>query len=141
MDKSIQKVLLLYQLFLLLVLLFLFFFNIQSAQLFIFLILVPILIYIFSEKGSKYFLMGFAGLLVTWLIILLYFRLFRNFFPIPRIGEEKIVGFAHYYGYPFYFDTVMFFIFILSPLILVVFTKFFIGRTEYGKNSAVRKKI
>lgn len=58
------------------------------------------------------------------LFILFTFRKVRSFFPPPSIGESKIVGYAQYFGYPFYFDTVLFFVFLLSPILIFAFIKF-----------------
>ncbi|MEK7533762.1 MAG: hypothetical protein AAB600_00335 [Patescibacteria group bacterium] len=52
-------------------------------------------------------------------LLTLFFRKIRNLFPIPTIGENKIVGYAQYFGYPFYFDNFVFFLFIISPLLLL----------------------
>ncbi len=48
-------------------------------------------------------------------IFLLVFRYVRSFFPPPEISEFKIVGYSQYYGYPFYYDTLVFFILIFFP--------------------------
>ncbi|GEM_PF-3603007 len=42
----------------------------------------------------------------------------RNMFPLPRIENEHIVGFAQYEGYPLYFETWLFILFLLTPIAL-----------------------
>lgn len=49
-----------------------------------------------------------------------FFRNIRSYFPIPFIGDEKIVGFSQYNGYPLFFDTFLFFG-IIGFLFLAVF--------------------
>lgn len=53
------------------------------------------------------------------LLTIFYLRKIRDLFPIPPIGENKIVGYAQHFGYPFYFDNFAFFLFIISPLLLL----------------------
>lgn len=57
---------------------------------------------------------------VELLLILIFFRKIRYLFPIPEIGDSKIVGFSQYFGYPFYFDTFIFFVILLSILFFVI---------------------
>lgn len=46
-------------------------------------------------------------------------KVLRSFFPIPKIGGERIVGYSHYTGYPLYFDQLIFFLtFFLVPVFL-----------------------
>ena len=47
-----------------------------------------------------------------------------SFFP-TGISSQQIIGYAQYYGYPFYFDTIVFFIFLLIPLIVLLMSKYF----------------
>ena len=58
-------------------------------------------------------------------LLLLSFKNFRSFFPPPEIGQEKLVGFAQYYGYPIYYDTIYFFILLIVPIItfFIVYTR------------------
>lgn len=68
------------------------------------------------------------------LLAIFYFRKIRNLFPIPPIGEQKIVGYAQYFGYPLYFDNFAFFLFIISPLLLlsIVTLRRKIFKIKYG---------
>lgn len=51
-------------------------------------------------------------------LILLFFRKIRDLFPIPAIGDNKIVGYSQYFGYPYYFDALVFLAIMLSPIII-----------------------
>lgn len=67
----------------------------------------------------KIFFVRWIGIFfLSTLVIFLSFRAIRNIFPIPHVNDNKIIGYAQYYGYPFYFDTVLFFIFLLLPFII-----------------------
>lgn len=60
-----------------------------------------------------------AGIYVTFIVFfLLIFRVIRSLFLPPEISSYKIVGYSQYYGYPFYYDTLAFFVLILFPSII-----------------------
>lgn len=50
-------------------------------------------------------------------VLTLNFKGIRTLFPVPEIGKDKLIGFAHYYGYPLYYDTIFFFILIFIPIL------------------------
>jgi len=52
------------------------------------------------------------------LVIFANFRAIRESFPTTEIAKNKIIGYSHYYGYPFYFDTFIIFFLLLSPIII-----------------------
>lgn len=54
------------------------------------------------------------------LLLVLKFRELRNIFPPPKIEDDRIVGFAQYNGYPMYFDTIVFFSLIFSPVLILL---------------------
>lgn len=54
------------------------------------------------------------------IILLLSFKKIRSLMPPPEIDEEKLVGFAQYFGYPFYFDTIFFFFLIFVPIFTLI---------------------
>ena len=56
--------------------------------------------------------------LIVYAIILLNFRQLRSFFSPPKAIEGDIVGFAQYYGYSLYFETIIFLVFVLSPIVV-----------------------
>lgn len=51
------------------------------------------------------------------LFIFVFFRLIRDGFPEPEIGVAGIIGYSQYFGYPIYLDSILFYAFILMPLI------------------------
>ncbi|GEM_PF-3172532 len=51
------------------------------------------------------------------------FRIVRDALPPTRIGNEKIIGYTQYFGYPFYLDTVIFFIFIFYSVVFFLIIK------------------
>lgn len=58
-------------------------------------------------------------LLYSVILLLIFFILFRPIRDIvvaPRIGEQKIVGYSHYIGYPFFIDTILFFVLMSIPI-------------------------
>lgn len=68
---------------------------------------------------------GFFSILVTFLLFIggvvffgLFFRKIRDMLPPPQINQTKIVGYTQYFGYPFFLDTVIFFLFLLFPFII-----------------------
>ncbi len=56
------------------------------------------------------------------ILLLGTFRNLRKLFPIPEIESEKIIGYTHYYGYPFYFDNI-FFLLIFTPILIIISAK------------------
>lgn len=56
------------------------------------------------------------------IVILLTFRQARALFPIPEIGSLNIVSYAQFNGYPLYFDNLLFFLLLLSPVIAYFFS-------------------
>lgn len=62
--------------------------------------------------------------IVLLLILIISFKKIRALFPIPMIGEDKLVGFLQYYGYPLYFDTIFFFLIIFLPVTVLLFFYF-----------------
>lgn len=65
-----------------------------------------------------------ALLIIQIVVLFVTFRELRLFFPPAKITDAKVIGFSHYFGYPFYFDTIIFFLLFLSPVIFVGFQKF-----------------
>lgn len=59
-------------------------------------------------------------LFCTLILLFLIFKKIRAVLPIPMINNDKLVGYAQYYGYPIYFDTVFFFLIIILPVIILL---------------------
>lgn len=84
-----------------------------------------------KHKGRFEFFI-FTSFLVWILLLTLWVFLFddiRSLFPIPSKNNTEIVGYAQYYGYPLYFDPIMYFVLILSPAFAIVLAKL-ITKTE-----------
>ena len=66
----------------------------------------------------------FIEIFIFWIVAVIlsgkYFRKIRDFFPLPEIGTNKIIGYSQYFGYPFYFDTIFFNILIFLPLLILI---------------------
>lgn len=45
----------------------------------------------------------------------------RTLFPPPEIGSDKLVGFSQYFGYPFYFDYLLFIFLFVFPVTIFLF--------------------
>jgi len=60
----------------------------------------------------------FLYLYIIYSIILLNFRQLRSLFNPPKVTEGEIVGYAQYFGHSLYFETIIFFVFILSPIVV-----------------------
>ncbi len=76
-------------------------------------IFLPIFYSIYLSKKRSILLVNLLLLGLFLIVFVLSFRNIRDSLPPPKIDETKIVGYTHFFGYPFYLDTVIFFIFIL----------------------------
>ena len=70
-----------------------------------------------------FFFKWIAMFFILSLLIFISFRVLRKMFPLPEINQEKIVGYSQYYGYPLYFDTILFFTFLLLPIVTFILCK------------------
>lgn len=52
---------------------------------------------------------------------LVSFKKIRSLLPPPEINSNKLIGFAQYFGYPLYFDTIFFFFLIFVPILTFIF--------------------
>ena len=68
---------------------------------------------------------GAIYIFIFSIFFLFSFKLIRNLMPPPMIGKDKIVGYAQYFGYPIYFDAVVFLLFLSMPALaaLVILTR------------------
>ena len=69
-------------------------------------------------KKFKILIEGLFYISIIYSIILLNFRQLRYSFSPPKTTENEIIGYAQYFGYPLYFETIIFFVFILSPIVV-----------------------
>lgn len=77
----------------------------------------PIIFVILTHKYRILFLQTIGIFAAYGLFMLISFKFIRTLFSIPEINNEKIIGYAQYYGYPLYFDTLLFFSFLLVPAV------------------------
>jgi glycosyltransferase involved in cell wall biosynthesis len=68
--------------------------------------------------------------LLSMAILFASFRKIRALIPPPEISEEKLVGYAQYFGYPLSYDTYIFIVIILLPIIILIFFSFKIRTNE-----------
>lgn len=84
--------------------------------------LLPFFFIFISSRNRLFYIVNFFSLSCFYILLLVSFKKLRFFFPPTQISQEKIVGFAQYNAYPFYFDTFVFFLFVsvtfLMPFIL-----------------------
>jgi len=59
------------------------------------------------------------------IFLLISFKKIRSIFPPPAIADNKLIGFAQYYGYSFYFDTIFFFFLIAMPILVFMCLLYF----------------
>lgn len=78
---------------------------------------LPVLLIPLTHKYRTLFLQVMGISLIFGFLMLISFKRIRGLFPIPDINSEKIIGYAQYYGYPLYFDTLLFFSFLLVPAV------------------------
>lgn len=67
---------------------------------------------------KKIILKSIVSSLILLIFLALTFKKIRALFPIPIIGNDRLVGFSQYFGYPLYFDTIFFFFIISLPLLI-----------------------
>jgi len=79
-----------------------------------------------QKQIKKIYLIAVILFLFELVVLLMFFRPLRRLSPPPEITQVGTVGFAQYFGYPFYFETIVFWIVFLSPLVLVWIIKLFI---------------
>lgn len=95
-----------------------------SYVVFLFLFFVPFIFFIFKFSSLKILLEVFIHFTLIIGTIFFTFRYFRSLFYPPKIAENKIVGYAQYFGYPLYFDTLLFFFFIMMPALMFFYILF-----------------
>lgn len=69
-------------------------------------------------QKAKILIEGIIYTLTIYLILLFNFRPLRSLFNPQRTTKGEIIGYAQYFGYSLYFETIIFYIFIFSPLLV-----------------------
>lgn len=82
-------------------------------------------------KKDQIILIVQAAIITLLLLVVtgLIFRKIRALFGTPMIGDSKLVGFAQYFGYPLFYDTLLF-LFIVAVPVLVIFALFLKGKSK-----------
>lgn len=83
----------------------------------LFLILIPPAFLILISKHRNMLISNALFLLFLLGMLAVSFRKLRDMMPDPVIGRETSIGYAQYFGYSLYLDSIIFFILILSPVL------------------------
>lgn len=79
----------------------------------------------FERKPKKelrgIILRSFISYSVIIFFLLLSFKKIRAIIPPPEITDAKLVGFPKYFGYPLYYDTIIFMAILGLPVIILTF--------------------
>ena len=86
--------------------------------------ILPIIYIIFKSKNRNIIAKAIAIFMSIAILIFLTFKKLRQFFLPPNIPSEKIVGYAQYFGYPFYFDTLLVSTLFILPVVIFLTLKF-----------------
>lgn len=62
---------------------------------------------------------GIFYIFLIYAFILINFRQLRSFLSPPKTAEGELVGYAQYFGYSLYFETIIFLIFVLTPVVIL----------------------
>lgn len=84
---------------------------------------IPLLLLIDQIEAKVFLFYNYSLWVMLVLFMGLKFRELRKLFPIPKIDDNRIIGFVHYNGYPMYFDTVIFLVLLLCPILMIVLYK------------------
>lgn len=79
--------------------------------------------YLMIESLVYFFIFNF--------ILIISMRFLRNFQSPTIINTDKMIGYSQYFGYPLYFDTIIVFLIIMSPIFCFIFA--FIRQTYIKK--------
>lgn len=89
----------------------------------LFLILTPPAFLILISKHKNILISNALFLLFLLGIFAVSFRKLRDIMPDPAISKETSIGYAQYFGYPLYLDSIIFFILMLSPVLFFTLVK------------------
>ena len=89
--------------------------HILLLVLLLFLLLPSLLILQYTTK-KKLLVQYFLSLLLVIFLLALSFRKLRDVLSVPDFTHSGMVGYAQYFGYPLYLDTILFFCLFLYPL-------------------------
>jgi hypothetical protein len=89
-----------------------------------FISILPIIYMLFHSRNKKIVLTCFVFILGVLTSVIISFRTLRDLLPNPKIGENTSIGYAQYFGYPLYLDSIVFFVIVFSPVIYLIILKF-----------------
>lgn len=90
-----------------------------------FLLSVPVFVILFKSKLRSFLIIYLASFAPLFFLIALFFRKLRDHLLPPQITDSKIIGYTHFFGYPFYLDNIIFFIIIFYPLLIFLSVTFY----------------
>lgn len=76
------------------------------------------MIFYFSKR-KKLLVTVFGILAVQLLLLFFYIKQFRALFLPATVRDSEIIAFTQFSGYPFWFDLIIFFVLLFTPLICV----------------------
>jgi hypothetical protein len=139
-NKSITQYQKVYIVILIILLLIQLFSGSQPTGLIIFPLLVviqivPVLVILQYTPMKKLLIQYFLSILLVIFLAAFSFRKLRDLFSRPDYTHAGMVGYAQYFGYPLYLDTILFFCILLYPVVF-----FFITTNRKKKEQTVKKK-
>ncbi len=88
-----------------------------------FMIFLPLVLLVLNIKHKKMFWSCFIFLFFIIGVSAVCFRYLRNIFSNHQIAKSASVGYAQYFGYPLYLDSILFFVIVFSPIIFYIIVK------------------
>ena len=84
---------------------------------------IPVLRLFWTSRDKRVISLYILVIILMLLLFFLTFRMLRDSLPPPAISENKIIGYTQYFGYPYWLDTIIFFIFLIFPLITFILNR------------------
>lgn len=96
---------------------------------------LPVVLIVSQIKKKSSLIVAILSFGITLFLFGLFFRKVRDSLSPPSISDTKIIGYTHYFGYPFYLDTIVFFFFVFFPIL--VFVLFYFLQKLYKKLKSI----
>lgn len=97
-------------------------------------LIIPTIIVCSNKKIFKFFTEVFFYWMISLVVLTLCFRGVRQAINPPSIDSNKIVGHTQYFGYPFYFDSIIFHLFLFLPILMLMVVVIRVKLTNAYKN-------
>lgn len=91
--------------------------NNLLISVFILFALLPFIVVFYSIKDRNIVIQCIFLLIILLGIIFASFRTLRDILPDTQFESNTSIGYAQYFGYPVYLDTVIFFLLVLTPFL------------------------